>query len=190
MSDDHQFNPTRIFLYLLLYTVLEVAWGMFFPGPRWALWGGLLICAYLKGHLIFTWFMHMKFEGWIVKGLVAPTIPLVAILIFANMPDTSLNDDMLYPIGSQLDVELKYANEYQAEDEEGNLLFDDHGDPVMLTMGRTLLDDEGNPVLDENGQPVTIFEKRLVSHGKVSTMADKSAPKAITKQEQEAIRGH
>jgi len=117
MSDDHEFSANKIFLFLLIYTIAEVIWGMFFPfgfgergEPRWALWGGLLICAFLKGYLIFAWFMHMKFEGWIVKGLIAPTIPLVAILIFANMPDTSLNDDLLYPIGSQLEVEMVPRN--------------------------------------------------------------------------------
>jgi len=97
------------------------------------------------------------------------------------MPDTSFNDDMLYPIGHQLDVEMRYANEYQAADDNGTLLFDDHGDPVMLPAGRTLLDDEGNPVLDEYGQPVTIFDKRLVSHGAVTGMPDVTVPKAVTK---------
>ncbi|MCH2106931.1 MAG: hypothetical protein MK291_09850, partial [Planctomycetes bacterium] len=122
--------------------------------------------------------------------LIAPTIPLVAIVVFANMPDTSFNDDMLYPVGSQLDVELKYVNELQAEDSEGNPLFDDQGEAVMLPIGRPVLDDEGNPVLDELGQPVMFFEKRLVSHGKVATMADKTAPKAITQSEIDALGGH
>jgi len=166
MSDDHHFNPTRVFLFLLLYTVLEVAWGLWFPGPRWALWGGLLICAYLKGYLIFTWFMHMKFEGWIVKGLIAPTIPLVAIVLFANMPDTSFNDDMLYPVGSQLDVELTEVNERPAKDEEGN------------------------PILDAQGNPVMIYDKRIMSKGTVTTMADKTAPKAKTQRELDALGGH
>lgn len=104
MSDDHGFSANKIFLYLLFYTVLEVVWGMFFPREiQWALWGGLLLCAFLKGYLIFTYFMHMKYEGWIVKGLVVPTIPLIAILLFANMPDTSFNDDLLHHIGDQLD---------------------------------------------------------------------------------------
>ena len=110
MSDDHEFSANKIFIYLFFYTGLEVFWGTALDLPRWALWGGLLLCALLKGYLIFTWFMHMKFEGWVVKGLVAPTIPLIAILIFANMPDTSLNDDLLYPIGSQLEVEMVPRN--------------------------------------------------------------------------------
>ena len=126
MSDDHEFSANKIFLFLLIYTIAEVIWGMFFPfgfgergEPRWALWGGLLICAFLKGYLIFTWFMHMKFEGWIVKGLVVPTVPLIAILIFANMPATSFNDDLLYPIGHQLEVELRLTNE-EAEPSDDN----------------------------------------------------------------------
>ena len=104
MSDDHEFSANKIFAYLIFYTAVEVLWGMFFPRDiQWALWGGLLLCAFLKGYLIFTWFMHMKFEGWIVKGVVLPTIPLIAILLFANMPDSSFNDDLLHHIGDQLD---------------------------------------------------------------------------------------
>jgi cytochrome c oxidase subunit IV len=104
MSDHHEFSANKIFAYLIFYTAVEVLWGMFFPRDiQWALWGGLLLCAFLKGYLIFTWFMHMKFEGWIVKGLVLPTIPLIAILLFGNMPDSSFNDDLLHHIGDQLD---------------------------------------------------------------------------------------
>ncbi len=123
MSDDHQFSADKIFGFLFLYTALEVAWGTLFDFPRWAIWGGLLIFAFLKGYLIFTWFMHMKFEGWVVKGLVAPTIPLVAIVLFANMPDTSYNDNMLHNIGDQLDTKtgevVGLSAGSHAEDEHG-----------------------------------------------------------------------
>jgi len=120
MSDEHDFSANKIFAYLFLYTALEVAWGTAFDFPRWAIWSGLLFFALLKGYLIFAWFMHMKFEGWIVKGLVAPTIPLAAIAVFANMPDTSFNEDLLYPIGSQLEVELRPFNEEMDPDDEDN----------------------------------------------------------------------
>ena len=106
MSDDHTFSANKIFGYLFLYTALEVVWGTAFDMPRWAIWSGLLFFAFLKGYLIFTWFMHMKFEQPILKFMIVPTIPLVAIFLFANMPDTSFNDDMLYPIGHQLEVNL------------------------------------------------------------------------------------
>lgn len=104
MSETHGFNTNKIFGMLLLFTLLEVGWA-FLPFPRWALWGGLLIFAYMKGYLIFTYFMHMKFEGWIVKGLMVPTIPLMMIVVFANMPDTSKNGLLVYPLTEQLDAE-------------------------------------------------------------------------------------
>jgi cytochrome c oxidase subunit IV len=103
MSETHGFNTNKIFIILFILTALEVGWS-FIPFPRWALWGGLLIFAYMKGHLIFTYFMHMKFEGWIVKGLMVPTIPLMMIVVFANMPDTSKNDLLVYPLTTQLDA--------------------------------------------------------------------------------------
>lgn len=102
MSETHGFNTNKIFIVLFILTALEVVWAEL-GFPRWAHWGGLLIFAYMKGHLIFTYFMHMKFEGWIVKGLVVPTIPLMMIVVFANMPDTSKNDLLVYPLTEQMD---------------------------------------------------------------------------------------
>jgi hypothetical protein len=67
------------------------------------LWGGLLVFAFWKGILIYTYFMHMKFEGWIVKCLIAPTPILIAIVLFALMPDIAFNSRLDYPVGSQLD---------------------------------------------------------------------------------------
>ena len=127
MSDDHNFSANKIFAYLFLYTAIEVFWGTALDLPRWALWGGLLLCAFLKGYLIFVWFMHMKFEGWIVKGLVAPTIPLVAILVFANMPDTSFNDDLLHHIGDQLDPATGEVIDLNAGGEADHGGSDSHG---------------------------------------------------------------
>ena len=102
MSETHGFNTNKIFIILFILTALEVGWA-FIPFPTWAHWGGLLVFAYMKGHLIFSFFMHMKFEGWIVKGLMVPTIPLMMIVVFANMPDTSRNDLLVYPLTTQLD---------------------------------------------------------------------------------------
>jgi len=104
MSETHGFNTNKIFGALLFLTIAEVGWA-YLPFATWALWGGLLTFAYMKGHLIFTYFMHMKFEGWIVKGLMVPTIPLMLIVVFANMPDTAKNDLMVYPLTVQMDAE-------------------------------------------------------------------------------------
>jgi cytochrome c oxidase subunit IV len=62
-----------------------------------------MVFAFWKGLLIYTYFMHMKFEGWIVKALIAPTPVLVAIVVFAVMPDVSFNSRLDFPVGSQLE---------------------------------------------------------------------------------------
>ena len=104
MSDTHGFNTNKIFFILFGLTAIEVGWS-FLPFARWALWGGLLLFAYMKGYLIFTYFMHMKFEGWIVKGLLVPTLPLMCIVVFANMPDTSRNGLLVHELTQQMDPE-------------------------------------------------------------------------------------
>jgi caa(3)-type oxidase subunit IV len=102
--DGHGFSANKIFIVLFVLTAVEVAWSIVFKhSPHWIKWGGLMIFAFWKGMLIYTYFMHMKFEGWVVKALVAPTPLLIAILVFALMPDVSYNDQLVYPVGSQLD---------------------------------------------------------------------------------------
>lgn len=102
-DQDHGFSANRILLGLCLLTALEVGWS-FLTFATWAVWGGLIVFALWKGFLIFTYFMHMKFEGWIVKGFLLPTIPLMAIVVFAVMPDVSFNHSTKYPIGSMVDA--------------------------------------------------------------------------------------
>ena len=110
MSNDHAtnhgpgFSANKIFVTLFILTMVEVGWGLGFKhSPHWIKWGGLIVFAFWKGILIYTYFMHMKFEGWLVKALVAPTPILIMVLVFALMPDVSLNDRLVYPVGSQLD---------------------------------------------------------------------------------------
>ena len=99
------FSANKIFLTLFILTAAEVAWGayLFKDSPNLIKWGGLLVFAFWKGILIYTYFMHMKFEGWIVKCLIAPTPILIAVVVFALMPDVSNNEQLVYPVGSQLD---------------------------------------------------------------------------------------
>ena len=98
MSDQAhvEFNANRIFIILFVATALEVAWAELMPGPEWWVWGGLISIALYKGVLIFQYFMHFKFEGWIVKALIAPTPILVMVLVFALMPDVGNNSRMDY----------------------------------------------------------------------------------------------
>ncbi len=97
----------NIFLALLGLTLVEVLWGYgfhhntawWFKMPVPFFWGGLLLMALVKGLLILMYFMHMRFERWIVWGLILPTPLLVMIVLAANMPDTSFNEQRDYPIG-------------------------------------------------------------------------------------------
>jgi caa(3)-type oxidase subunit IV len=108
--DDHGFDANKIFWVLFVLTAVEVGWSMVFKHvpmlhgvPIGVMWAGLLGFAFWKGALIYMYFMHMKFEGPIVKWLMRPTPVLIAIVVFALMPDVGTNERLVYPVGSQLD---------------------------------------------------------------------------------------
>lgn len=110
MSDsdhgDGHFSPERIFVLLFILTALEVLWGYvgyWFDWGRLMLWGGLLFFAFYKGWLIAVYFMHLKFEGWVVKSLIAPTPLLILVILGYVMPDVGDKTKMNHPIGSMLD---------------------------------------------------------------------------------------
>lgn len=113
MSDhEHaEFDANKIFVLLVLATALEVAWGLWMPGPNWWVWGGLIAIALYKGLYIFQYFMHFKFEGWIVKGLIAPTPILVMVLIFALMPDVGSNSRMDHGLTEMADPKTGEVHE-------------------------------------------------------------------------------
>ena len=104
-KDGLGYSIWRIFIALFVLTAIEVAWGMFFRDPRWLLWSGLLICALLKGVLIFMYFMHMKFERWLVWSLILPT-PLLMLVFFGYITkDVAYNDNRDYPNGMMMNDE-------------------------------------------------------------------------------------
>ncbi len=105
-SQDRHFSAEKIFVILLVATALEVAWGLLLKDSgRPLLWGGLISFAIIKGWYIATYFMHLKYEGWIVKGLIAPTPFLIGVIFTMITPDVSRNDYLNAPIGSMLDRE-------------------------------------------------------------------------------------
>jgi len=101
------FSVNKVFAGLFVFTVLEVAWGLagkHFGWNRPMLWGGLLFFAFLKGWLIAVYFMHLKFEGWVVKSLILPTPFLVMVIFGYVMPDVANHEGRLvHPVGSELD---------------------------------------------------------------------------------------
>ncbi len=101
------FSAERVFAFLFLFTILEVGWGLagkHFHWNRPMLWGGLLFFAALKGWLIAVYFMHLKFEGWVVKSLILPTPFLVMVIFGYVMPDVADKESRLvHPVGSEVD---------------------------------------------------------------------------------------
>jgi len=107
---DLGYSVMRIFVTLFVLTAIEVVWGMYFRDPRWFLWSGLIICMLIKGMLIFMYFMHMRFERFIVWALMLPTPLLVAIVLAANLPDTVFNSRRDHPVGYLLDQNGQVVN--------------------------------------------------------------------------------
>ena len=107
MSDDKHFNPEKVFLLLFLLTFLEVGWGYIGHALGWGnvlLWGGLLFFAFYKGWLIAVFFMHLKFEGWVVKSLIIPTPFLIMVIFGYVVPDVANKDgNQINPVGAQVD---------------------------------------------------------------------------------------
>lgn len=116
MSDDKHFDPEKVFGLLFLFTALEVLWGYAFgvwfvpegaEANKLLLWGGLLVFALLKGWLIAVYFMHLRFEGWVVKSLLVPTPFLVLVIFGYVMPDVAKPIDdgapLVNPVGSRVD---------------------------------------------------------------------------------------
>ena len=128
MSESKHFSPEKVFLWLFIFTALEVGWGMLLAGTsKLILWSGLGIFAFLKGWLIAVYFMHLKFEGWVVKSLIIPT-PLLMLVIWGyvspDVSDSKVND---HPIGAMYDNQTgvveydmgRYDDPEDAEDGEG-----------------------------------------------------------------------
>ena len=146
MSDDHKhFNAEKIFFALFVFTALEVAWGILgnkTDMSRIPLWGGLMLCAVLKGYLIMAYFMHFKFEGWIVKGLIAPTPFLIIYMMLILWPDVGDNDKLDFPIGSQLDQSVVTDEHYQPVLVDGVPQRHDTYKTVLVDMGEHDAKDE------------------------------------------------
>ena len=102
-QEHSEFDANKVFIALIIATAIEVVWGLKMPGPNWWVWGGLITIAFYKGMLIFQYFMHFKFEGWIVKGLILPTPILIMIVVGAIMPDVGFNQRLDYELTDMAD---------------------------------------------------------------------------------------
>jgi len=105
-KDGLGYSVFRIWVILFTLTAAEVLWGMLLRPPtfpRWLLWGGLITFALIKGSYILMYFMHMKFERFIVWSLIIPTPLLIMVVLCALMPDMAFKDDLRdFPVGEKL----------------------------------------------------------------------------------------
>lgn len=104
--DNKHFSPERVFVYLFILTALEVGWGSLGYELEWGkpmLWGGLLFFAAYKAWLIAVYFMHLKFEGWVVWSLILPTPLLILVIMGYVSSDVGDGSRHIHPIGAMLD---------------------------------------------------------------------------------------
>jgi cytochrome c oxidase subunit IV len=81
----------RIFFVLLILTILEYCYASFLPGISFfTLVIGLMVMAIIKASLVGLYFMHLKFEGKWVYGMLIPAGILAFILTVALIPDVAM----------------------------------------------------------------------------------------------------
>jgi len=74
-------NYLRIWLYLFLMTIAEVALAFELPVEQNIKLVLLLILAVWKAMLVALFFMHLKFERWRLRLIFIVPLPLAAILV-------------------------------------------------------------------------------------------------------------
>ena len=89
-----------------------------------------------KGYLILSYFMHFKYEGWIVKCLVLPTPFLIAYMLTILRPDVGANHLMDFPVGSHLDYSV-------VTDGDHKVVLDSDGKPTRYDTFQTVVVDMG-----------------------------------------------
>ena len=77
----------KVFFVLLVFTLIEYFYAMWFKDSFTTLVLGLMTCAVLKAGLVGWFFMHLKFEGNWVYYLLVPAGILACVFIFALIPD-------------------------------------------------------------------------------------------------------
>lgn len=99
----------RIFVILLVFTILEYFYAMLAQSHFFALVLGLMALAFTKAALVGLYFMHLKFEGRWVYALIVPACMLALGLIMALMPDIGMRPEGL-PAGAPEDDDLAFLS--------------------------------------------------------------------------------
>ena len=88
--ESHVSTYLRVFVALLVFTILEYVYAMLTQGHFLALVLGLVALAVAKATLVAMFFMHLKFEGRWVYLLLVPAGVLATALVLALVPDMAM----------------------------------------------------------------------------------------------------
>ena len=90
--ESHTSQYMKVFFVLLVFTIAEYCYASFLPGISFiTLVLGLMAMAIFKASLVGLYFMHLKFEGKWVYGMLIPAGILAIILTTALIPDVALH---------------------------------------------------------------------------------------------------
>jgi cytochrome c oxidase subunit 4 len=79
-----------VWWFLAAFTLLEYGWAHWFAETFAVLVVGLMLWAIIKASAVGWYFMHLKFEGKWVYGLLIPAGILAMILTFSIIPDVAM----------------------------------------------------------------------------------------------------
>jgi cytochrome c oxidase subunit 4 len=81
----------KVWFALLVFTVIEYMYAHWFKDTFLILVLGLMLWASIKAAMVGWYFMHLKFEGRWVYGMLIPAAILACVFIFALYPDMALH---------------------------------------------------------------------------------------------------
>ena len=89
MSSEHAAHPYyKVFVWLTVLTIAEIAWALVLEQQRFLLVSGLGLMAAIKAALVGMYYMHLKYEGRIIWFVIAFPIVLVCVMIAGLLPDS------------------------------------------------------------------------------------------------------
>jgi cytochrome c oxidase subunit IV len=91
----------RVFVVLLIFTILEYAYATWSHAGFLNLVIGLMIMATIKAALVGMYFMHLKYEGTWVYYLLVPAACLATVLIGLLCPDIAFQANIEPPAAAE-----------------------------------------------------------------------------------------
>ena len=88
--ESHTSQYMKVFGALLVFTIMEYCYAKYMRVSFFSLVLGLMTMAIIKATLVGLYFMHLKFEGKWVFGMLIPAAILAMVLTFALVPDVAM----------------------------------------------------------------------------------------------------